>query len=40
VVACVLAGKAFEDIIKKVEKSLRSKIKKRVISWKLPRLLD
>jgi hypothetical protein len=39
-IACVLAGKAFEDIIKKVEKSLRSKRKKRIISWKFPRPLD
>jgi hypothetical protein len=31
-VACVLAGKASEDIIKKVEKSLRRKSKKRVVS--------
>jgi hypothetical protein len=38
-IACVLAGKASEDIIKKVEKSLRSKRKKRVYSWKFPRLL-
>jgi hypothetical protein len=39
-IAYVLTGKASEDIIKKVEKSLRSKRKKRVISWKLLRLLD
>jgi hypothetical protein len=39
-IACVLAGKASEDIIKKVKKSLRSKRKKRVYSWKFPRLLD
>jgi hypothetical protein len=32
---CVLAGKAYEDMIKRVEKSLRSKRKKMVISWKL-----
>jgi hypothetical protein len=31
-IACVLAGKASEDMIKKVEKSLRSKKKKRVVS--------
>jgi hypothetical protein len=31
----VLAGKASEDMIKRVEKSLRSKRKKIVISWKL-----
>jgi hypothetical protein len=31
-IACVLVEKASEDIIKKVEKSLRSKRKKRVIS--------
>jgi hypothetical protein len=34
-IACVLAGKTSEDIIKKMEKSLRSKRKKRVISWKV-----
>jgi hypothetical protein len=39
-IACVLAWKAFADMIKRVEKSLRSKRKKRVISWKLSRLLD
>jgi hypothetical protein len=39
-IACVLAGKASDDIIKKVEKSLRSKRKKRVYSWKFLRLLD
>jgi hypothetical protein len=39
-IACVLAGKASEDIIKKVEKSLRRKSKKRVVSWKLSHLLD
>jgi hypothetical protein len=39
-IACVLAGKASEDMIKKMEKSLRSKRKKRVISWKFSRLLD
>jgi hypothetical protein len=39
-IACVLAGKASKDIIKKIEKSLRRKSKKRVIPWKLPRLLD
>jgi hypothetical protein len=39
-IACVLAGKASEDMIKRVEKSLRSKRKKRVISWKFARLLD
>jgi hypothetical protein len=38
-IACVLAGKASEDIIKKVEKSLRSKRKKKVYFWKFPRLL-
>jgi hypothetical protein len=31
-IACVLAGKASEDMIKKMEKSLRSKRKKRVVS--------
>jgi hypothetical protein len=39
-IACVLAGKASDDIIKKVEKSLRSKREKRVYSWKFPRPLD
>jgi hypothetical protein len=39
-IACVLVGKASEDIIKKVEKSFRSKRKKMVFSWKLPRLLE
>jgi hypothetical protein len=31
-IACILAGKASEDMIKKVEKSLRSKKKKRIVS--------
>jgi hypothetical protein len=39
-IASVLAGKASDDIIRKVEKSLRRKKKKRVISWKFTRLLD
>jgi hypothetical protein len=39
-IACVLAGKAFEDMIKKVENSPRSERKKRVIFSNLPRLLD
>jgi hypothetical protein len=39
-IACVLAGKAYEDIIRKVEKSLRTKRKKMVFSWKFPRQLD
>jgi hypothetical protein len=30
-IACVLARKAFEDMIKRVEKSLRSKRKKRLL---------
>jgi hypothetical protein len=30
-IACVLAGKISEDIIEKVEKSLKNKRKKRVI---------
>jgi hypothetical protein len=38
-IASVLAGKASEDMIRKVEKSLRSKRKRRIVSWKLPRLL-
>jgi hypothetical protein len=39
-IACVLAGTESEDMIQKVENSLRSKRKKRVISWKFWRLLD
>jgi hypothetical protein len=39
-IASVLAGNASDDIIRKVEKSLRRKKKKRVISWKFTRLLD
>jgi hypothetical protein len=39
-IACVLVGKASEDMIKTVEKSLRSKRNKRVVSWKFSRLLD
>jgi hypothetical protein len=39
-IACVLAGKASEHTIRKVEKSLRSKRKKMVFSWKFPRLID
>jgi hypothetical protein len=34
-IACVLSGKASKDMIKRVEKSPRSKRKKMVISWKL-----
>jgi hypothetical protein len=34
-IACVLAGKASEDMIRRVKMSLRSKRKKMVISWKL-----
>jgi hypothetical protein len=33
-IASVLTGKASDDITRKVEKSLRSKKKKRVITWK------
>jgi hypothetical protein len=39
-IACVLVGKASEDIIRKVEKSLRTKRKKMVFSWKFPWQLD
>jgi hypothetical protein len=39
-IASVLAGKASEDIIRKVEKSLKSKRKNRVVSWKFSRPLD
>jgi hypothetical protein len=39
-IACVLAGKASECLIRKVEKSLRSRRKKRWITVKLPQLLE
>jgi hypothetical protein len=39
-IACVLVEKASEDIIRKVDKSLRSKRKKIVFSWKFSRHLD
>jgi hypothetical protein len=40
-IASVLAGKASKDIIRKVEKSLRTKRKKMVFTWKVPQqLLD
>ena len=35
-IAGVLVGTALEGIIRKVEKSLRSKRKKRVYTWKFP----
>jgi hypothetical protein len=38
-IACVLAGKASKEIIRKVEKSLRTKRKKMVFTWKVPQLL-
>jgi hypothetical protein len=38
-IASVLAGKASKDIVRKVEKSLRSKRKKMVIIWKAPQQL-
>jgi hypothetical protein len=39
-IACVLAGKASKGLIKKVEKSLRSRRKNRIITIKLPQLLE
>jgi hypothetical protein len=38
-IACVLAGKASKGLIRKVEKSLRSRRKNRIITIKLPQLL-
>jgi hypothetical protein len=38
-IACVLAGKASKDIIMKVEKSLSTKRKKMVFTWKVPQQL-
>jgi hypothetical protein len=38
-IACVLMGKASKDMVRKVEKSLRSKGMKRFIIWKALRLL-
>jgi hypothetical protein len=38
-IANVLAGKASKEIVRKVEKSLRSKRRKRVIIWKAPQQL-
>jgi hypothetical protein len=38
-IASVLAGKASKDIIRKVEKSLRTKRKKMVFTWKVPQQL-
>jgi hypothetical protein len=37
-IASVLAGKASKEIVRKVEKSHRSKRRKWVISWKAPQL--
>jgi hypothetical protein len=39
-IACVLAGKASKGLIRKVEKSLRSKRKNRIITIKLLQLLE
>jgi hypothetical protein len=39
-IACVLAGKASKGLIRKVEKSLRSRRKNRIITIKLPHLLE
>jgi hypothetical protein len=38
-IACVLAGKASKELIRKVEKSLRTKRKKMVFTWKVPQQL-
>jgi hypothetical protein len=38
-IACVLAGKASKEIIRKVEKFLRTKRKKMVFTWKVPQQL-
>jgi hypothetical protein len=39
-IAYVLAGKASKDLIRKVEKSLRIRRKNRIITIKLPQLLE
>jgi hypothetical protein len=39
-IACVLTGKASKGLIRKVEKSLRSRKKNRIITIKLPQLLE
>jgi hypothetical protein len=39
-IACVLAGKASKGLIRKVEKSLMIRKKKRCITIKLPQLLE
>jgi hypothetical protein len=39
-IACVLAGKASKSLIRKVEKPLRSRKKNRIITIKLPQLLE
>jgi hypothetical protein len=38
-IACVLAGKASKELIRKVEKSLRTKRKRLVFTWKVPQQL-
>jgi hypothetical protein len=38
-IACVLTGKTSKGLIRKVEKSLRSRRKNRIITIKLPQLL-
>jgi hypothetical protein len=38
-IACVLAGKASKEIIRKVEKFLRTKRKKTVFTWKVSQQL-
>jgi hypothetical protein len=38
-IACVLAGKASKEIIRKVEKFLMTKRKKMVFTWKVPQQL-
>jgi hypothetical protein len=39
-IASILVGTVSNDIIRKMEKSLRCKRKKRVIIWKAPQVLD
>jgi hypothetical protein len=39
-IACVLTGKASKGLIRKVEKSLRSRKKNSIITIKLPQLLE
>jgi hypothetical protein len=39
-IACILMGKASKGLIRKVEKSQRSRRKNRIITIKLPQLLE